>query len=559
MLKYIFLVGAFISWTLFHIFVALKYNTILTIPDSFAYIQMANYFKDGFLEGFWTGWFGFFYSIFLVVGQFFTSDPFLAWKIINIILFNISAIVLVFIGKRYLNFYYNMLLIALFFFSPILLHYNIHILSENIFILLFLLLILFMHRIIENPSFINTLSVWFFLACMYFTRSESFIYLVPIILSFFILAIKKQIDWWKAFASSFIIIISFVLFISPYIYYLHTITGEWGLTNKGSSNIRQAMMRGTETMDDMGFEKAVWELTEDKHHLIAGFAWGLQYNKPTEEYDLKTFLLEDKQKTLYRIWVNQKKLFTQIIPIMISWDIIKIYHNWDYSGFKKFSFLFLIFTPLVLFLFWLYHFIKNKNNLLFIFVFPLFIFAALFFTLFFVLERYFIIFLPFFLLIISYGIQELLVSLEKIQTWKFILIGGIIAISYYIGVFYYINSLDDNSYKVKKIAWEWIKENIENIKTWNETLKIMERFPITTYYAWVNERWLTPYVENVDYLLEYAKYNKIDILVVDSLDFRKYRKQINILLSDKFRYNGLKMIQKFEENGEKVMLYQFNF
>ncbi|USN58036.1 MAG: hypothetical protein H6767_06920 [Candidatus Peribacteria bacterium] len=48
-----------------------------------------------------------------------------------------------------------------------------------------------------------------------------------------------------------------MVIISPYVYYLHTITGDWGLTNKGASNIRQAEMRGIETMDDMGFEQAV--------------------------------------------------------------------------------------------------------------------------------------------------------------------------------------------------------------------------------------------------------------------------------------------------------------
>jgi hypothetical protein len=39
------------------------------------------------------------------------------------------------------------------------------------------------------------------------------------------------------------------------------------MTNKGASNIRQALMRGTEKMDDIGFERAVGELTEDKKHL----------------------------------------------------------------------------------------------------------------------------------------------------------------------------------------------------------------------------------------------------------------------------------------------------
>jgi len=34
-------------------------------------------------------------------------------------------------------------------------------------------------------------------------------------------------------------------------------------------------------MDDEGFEKAVAELTPDSKHLIAGFAGGLKYDRPT--------------------------------------------------------------------------------------------------------------------------------------------------------------------------------------------------------------------------------------------------------------------------------------
>lgn len=65
--------------------------------------------------------------------------------------------------------------------------------------------------------------------------------------------------------------------------HLHSLSGEWGLTNKGASNLRQAELRGQEKMDDAGFEKAVAELTEDKHHLIAGFAGGMPYDRPQIE------------------------------------------------------------------------------------------------------------------------------------------------------------------------------------------------------------------------------------------------------------------------------------
>lgn len=71
---------------------------------------------------------------------------------------------------------------------------------------------------------------------------------------------------------SVLLTLFFGLFISPYVYYLSTITGDIGLTNKGSSNLRQAQLRGIDHMDDIGFERAVAELTDDKQHLIAGFA-----------------------------------------------------------------------------------------------------------------------------------------------------------------------------------------------------------------------------------------------------------------------------------------------
>ena len=58
------------------------------------------------------------------------------------------------------------------------------------------------------------------------------------------------------------------------------------MTNKGASNYRQAELRGTEKMDDAGFEQAVGELTADKHHLIAGFAGGMKYDTPRIEGSL---------------------------------------------------------------------------------------------------------------------------------------------------------------------------------------------------------------------------------------------------------------------------------
>jgi hypothetical protein len=85
----------------------------------------------------------------------------------------------------------------------------------------------------------------------------------------------------------------------------------------------------------------------------------------------------------------------------------------------------------------------------------------------------------------------------------------------------------------------------------------MERFPVVTYYAWSWERWLTPYTQKLENLVEYAKYNEINYLVVDSVDFYKYRSELRFLFDKpNERYDWLDKIKTFEKNGEKVILYR---
>jgi len=107
---------------------------------------------------------------------------------------------------------------------------------------------------------------------MYLTRAEGFIYMASIGLTSLLLVVQKKLSLKYFFLYGAIFFLSFFIFISPYLIHLHNITGKWELTNKGASNYRQAELRGTERMDDAGFEQAVAELTPDKQHLIAGFA-----------------------------------------------------------------------------------------------------------------------------------------------------------------------------------------------------------------------------------------------------------------------------------------------
>lgn len=549
-----FLLLSALVWGSFLHFYAINFNNLLTIPDSFSYLQMASYMSDLKLEALWTGWFGFLYSIPIYLSKFWFTDEIFAAQFANLVLINISGLLLFLIAKKYINIYYNTLLILVFFLSSNILHYNIHILSENLFIALFLLLVLLIQTFVDKgitsfPFFIGTT-----LGAMYLTRWESFIYILSIGIIYLVILLKQYISWNECYKYLISTLIWFSILAGPYIYYLHTITGEWWLTNKGSSNIRQAMMRGTEDMDDAWFEKAVGELTPDKHHLMAWFAGGLKYETPISEgYSFKTLLFKDTKNTLTRFFKNQKKLYSETMPKMILWESLGLFLDKESRFYKNPLFFILLLTPIVLFIYWLFKLFSDDDNLVVLVVVPFFIIASIFFTLFFVLERYFIIFLPFILFTIMYGIEKMFEDNDKVSIPKFLLLWGIIWFGYYLWTMHYIDTLDVKKYEVKRLAGIWMQDSIKE-----KDFTVMERFPITTYYSWVKERWLTPYTKDLNDVVEYAKYNGIDYFIVDTLDFKEYRPDLSYLLSEKFEYKWLDFVKKIEFAWESVLIYKFN-
>lgn len=563
----------FIIWTFIHIYF-MWLNEILKVADSFAYLQMSNYFNELSIKGFWTGWFGFLYSLPIAVINFFINNNFLSAQILNILLFNISGFLLYKIAKPYLKSKYLVILIILFFLSPILLHFNIAILSENIYLPLFLLIVLGLQNFIEEPKVSDWIAFWFLIALMYFTRWEAFIYLWAIWLISLFLLFKKKINFSKFTSFNLILVLFFAIFVFPYIYYLHSFTGEWGLSNKWSSNLRQAILRWKEEMDDDGFEKAVAELTPDSKHLIAGFAGGLKYDKPTTWITLKNYILEDKARFLNNWLDNQIKLYSQNLPNIIDWPARLLYQNIDSTLFYK-NKIFLVFLiiPLFLFFIWFYNLYRDKKRDILISLFSFFFIASIFFTLFFTLNRYFIIFIPLFLLIIVYWIQTIdkvfnfswtgfnKKSLDKNKIsghkiLKIFLILSFIGI-YLLWLLSYFNTykLADEKYEIKKIAWEYLLKNKER-----KNINILERFPIVTYYSWTNHRFITPYTSYLTNLLTYSKFNNIDYLIVDTLDFAKYRPDLEFLLDEKKDFIWLEKVKVLKKNfnweEQKVIIYK---
>ncbi len=574
-----FLYFTFIVWIIIHIYF-LQLNEVLKVADSFAYLQMSNYFNQLSVEWFGTGWFGFLYSLPIAGINFFLNNNFLSAQILNIILFNFSAFLLYKIAKSYLSQKYLIVLIALFFLSPILLHFNIAILSENIYLPLFLLTVLGLQNFIEEPKISDWVAFGFLIALMYFTRWEAFIYLASIWLVALFLFFSKKISFKKFISFNVVLILFFWIFVLPYIYYLYSFTWEWGLSNKWSSNLRQAILRWKEEMDDAGFEKAVAELTPDSKHLIAGFAGGLKYDKPTTWITLKNYILEDKVRFLNNWWDNQIKLYFTNLPNIIDWNAKLLYSNEDSNLFYKNKiFLVLLLLSILLLVIWLINLYRDKKRDILIILFSFFFIASIFFTLFFTLNRYFIIFIPLFLIIILYWIKTIdevftfswtgftkksidsnIISWHKIL--KIFLILNLVWIyALWILSYYNSNKENDDFYKIKKEAWIWLRENsIHYLSTDITKLNILERFPIVTYYSWTNNRFITPYTDSLEKLLIYTKYNKIDYLIVDTLDFYVYRPDLEFLLDTKKEFDWLEKVKVFEkeENWEiqKVIIYK---
>jgi len=532
-------------------------NDVLKVADSFAYLQMAEYLRDLDAKWLWSGWFGFLYSLPIFLAWYFTSDLFLVAKIINIFLFWGTLLLLWRVSRLVLSETYCYLTLILFSLSPTFLHFNIHVLSENIYIPLFLGVFLITYRFTQQilradnskTQILQVAWVWCLIGLMYLTRAEAFIYILSVGIISITLLIRSHLSYTKFLHLWSIFFLSFFLLISPYLFHLHSITWEWWLTNKGASNLRQAELRWVEKMDDSGFEKAVAELTEDKSQLIAWFAGWMEYVKPQIGWSLWDFILDNPRDFVLRVWKNQKKLISKNIPEIFLWKSPHLY----FSGDPKYShifFLLFVLTPLWVLMLGIYNWYKKYpvfSQVLFAYCIP----ALIFFTLFFTLNRYFLIFLPFLIILFSIGLQS-------ISLWKYSLLVTCVLIWNYIAVLllstlvYYNTEKDkDSYYEIKKQAGVWLSENLEN----TDNLGLMERFPIVTYYSWSRKRYITPYSDTINDVYTYGSKNNIDLLVVDSLDFLTYRPSLSQYLERV--PEGFTKLQEFSNpQWQKVILYQ---
>jgi hypothetical protein len=120
-------------------------------------------------------------------------------------------------------------------------------------------------------------------------------------------------------------------------------------------------------------------------------------------------------------------------------------------------------------------------------------------------------------------------------------------------VYYNWEKDKDAYYSLKQEAWVWLQSNSDT----PENIKIMERFPIVTYYSWSKIRYITPYTDDIRDIYEYWVYNDIDYLIVDSMDFQTYRPELQEYLDTAPEW-FTKMREFNNQEQQKVIIYKLD-
>ena len=552
----------FLAWTSLH-FLFLPLNQIVKTNESFDLLRMSNSFWNFDINLLWSDNVWFLYSLLVAITEklvaiinnnFFWYQLFditlISAKILNVILFSIAWIFLFIIWKKYLSQKYNSLLIILFFISPALINHNIAISSENLFIVLFLVLFLVLERVISELSvkreFIRILwknvelnnkkeiaIISFFLASllwiMYYATPYSSIIIISIIFIIIHLILRWDTSFLKWISSIWLIFIFFVIFLIPS--FLH--------------------------------KDSEVEITENNKYL-KDIKFDSDYKESPIFSSLSEIVNTDKKELYNKFIENQKNLYIEVIPKMIIWDMYKVYYNNNFILNKNKIFLFFIFFPPFLLLYWLYKLIftriirlTDKKNLMLIFIYTFLVFSA-FFSLFFVSEKVFVIFMPLLILIMLYWTQELLFN-EDIKEWLFsIILKYSWTVLILIWLFaswawgFYNTYNFDEQYYIKKDLWIKLSKEVEN----PEKTKIMEILPTFTYYAGAEKRYNIPETDSLTNIINYAKENKIEFLVVDNLEFLEYRNWLSFLLNETKKHTWLELYDIYEKWWEKIILYK---
>jgi len=96
----------------------------------------------------------------------------------------------------------------------------------------------------------------------------------------------------------------------------------------------------------------------------------------------------------------------------------------------------------------------------------------------------------------------------------------------------------------------WMKENIGNI----ENKLIMLRKAGVAFYA--GSKWKGIYYGDYKGLIDYARSNQVDYLVIDAFTIPRLRPQFAFLLDENRKHPGLQLLHVVKYKDRKTLLYK---
>jgi 4-amino-4-deoxy-L-arabinose transferase-like glycosyltransferase len=480
------------------------------------------------------------YPIFIGLMNMIFNDLFFSSKLVSFIASCISVFFSYLIGKELYDVKSGLFAALLFSIYPVIILISVQGYSDSLFILFLLLSIYLFIISLKSDRFI--LYPLFGAACAvtYYMRPEGvFILLLPFLQLFGIFSDKLFFNK-KYLSKMSVIMLIFILFVSPYIMFIKANTGKFNLSGKGNVSMILGEFGGEHeyhqivNAPDNFYDRAAFALNEDKTQLRG---WGMEKNLSFKDYVLKDpvlFVKKYQKNVLLQIQVLVKLLIPIMIPLFFSFFYKELLTD------RK-RLIFLLF-PMLLFLIYPLFIIIEKQTLLIV-IFLLVFASGGFSNSSSVIHD----------MAVYYNINssKAVLLLEKHIRVLIIIILIITGLSYVMmSRFQHFDASHAKPVEHKR-AGQFLKEQL---LPGYESLNIMSRKPYVSFYS--GSRFtMIPYSDVVDVIL-FARDHDVDYIVVDERSLSKWDYYNELLEMHKFS-DDIELF--YEDNSEKLIkLFKIN-
>lgn len=442
------------------------------------------------------------YPLSIGIINLFINDLFFSAKLVSVITSMMTIPLFFMIGKELFDDEAGLFAALVYAVYPVILIISVEPNTEALFFFFLFLSIYIFILAVKKDNFIMYVLLGISFALSYLTRPEGILLLIlPFLRLLGFFGARPPINKNYILKTSVMLII-FILLISPYLLFLKKSTGQFTLSGKSNNILLLSELGGGkdyyEVVDapDNLYDKAAFVLTEDKTSLLE---WDKKPNRSLKGYILKdpvVFVSKYLRNVLRELNFLMKDLTPIALPLFFCFFNRELFR-------MRFAFIFALFP------------------LLYFFMYPMFL----------IIERQTLVIVLFLVLFSSGGFKNsrsvinVIVNYYNVRKNKALLllennIKYIMIFILILSSFLYLkySSYDKIPQPVEQIeAGYFIKKNISSEY---EKLNIMARKPIVNYYS--DSRFtMMPYANGID-VINFAKLNNVDYIVVDERFLSKW-------------------------------------